>query len=103
MSPIGPPTRSFRAFSLVCACTSLLLCIPIAAAVAAYPLGWAVPAAVLVIYAALLWSRPAAFLIVLPAVIPALDLGLWTGWTLVDESDVFILTTLAVLLLRTPP
>jgi hypothetical protein len=97
------PSRSSWVPLLVRSCVSLLLCVAVAAAVVAYPLGWAVPAAVLVIYAALLWWRPSAFLIVLPVVIPALDFGLWTGWTLVDESDVFILASLAVLLVRTPP
>ncbi len=60
-------------------------------------------AAILVAYGVLLWYRPAAFLLVLPVVLPALDLGLWSGWIMVAEPDFFILTTLAVLMIRTPP
>lgn len=82
---------------------SLLLIGAVIAAIAAYPLGVAVPAAILVLYAALLWRIPSAFLVVLPFAIPVVDLGLWTGWTVVEESDLFVLTTIAVLLVRTPP
>jgi O-antigen ligase len=70
---------------------------------AAYPLPpWPLAIALLA-YAIALWRWPVIFLLVLPIVIPALDLGLWTGWMVVGESDFFVLTTLAVLLLRTPP
>src|ERR1700744_5068088 len=68
-----------------------------------YPLPvWPLSIAVIA-YAAALWRWPALFLVILPIVIPALDLGLWTGWLVVGESDLFILVTLAVLLLRAPP
>ncbi|HEX3574653.1 MAG TPA: hypothetical protein VHU42_08645 [Rhodopila sp.] len=68
-----------------------------------YPLAsWSL-AAPLLAYAALLWWRPVAFLLVLPCVLPAWDLGLWTGWMMVGESDFFVLTTIAVLLIRAPP
>jgi hypothetical protein len=71
--------------------------------IASYPLSpWPLAAALLA-YAATLWRWPALFLLILPIVIPACDLGLWTGWMVVGESDLFILITLAVLLLRTPP
>ncbi len=59
--------------------------------------------AFLVVYAAALWRWPAAFLVVLPIVLPAFDLGLWTGWMMVGESDLFILVSVAVLLIRAPP
>lgn len=69
----------------------------------AYPLmQWPLTSA-LVGYAALLWFRPAAFLLVVPAVLPAWDASIWTGWMLVSEADLFMLVTLAVLLIRTPP
>ena len=71
--------------------------------VACYPLGPWPLAAVLATYAALLWYRPAAFLIVIPVVLPAYDLGLWTGWMMVGESDLFILITIAILIVRNPP
>jgi O-antigen ligase len=68
-----------------------------------YPLpAWSI-AGPLAAYAALLWWRPAAFLLVIPCVLPAWDLGLWTGWMMIGESDLFIAVTVAVLLLRTPP
>lgn len=68
-----------------------------------YPLPeWPFSIAVLA-YAALLWRRPGAFLVVLPIVLPAFDLGMWTGWVSVGESDVAVLLTLAVLLIRAPP
>jgi O-antigen ligase len=68
-----------------------------------YPLPtWPLVAA-LAAYAATLWRWPAIFLLVLPVVTPALDLGLWTGWMVIGESDFFVLITLAILLLRTPP
>ncbi len=68
-----------------------------------YPVQPAVLGAVLIVYGALLWRWPPALLLVLPVVYPALDLGLWSGWTMVAESDLFFLVTLAVLTIRTPP
>ena len=68
-----------------------------------YPLASWPLATALLAYAALLWRFPAAFLFVLPVVLPALDLGLWTGWMVVGESDLFVLATLSVLLVRLPP
>jgi hypothetical protein len=70
---------------------------------ASYPLPVWPLAAALAAYAAVLWRWPALFLFILPIVIPAFDLGLWTGWIVVGESDFFILATVAVLILRTPP
>ncbi|MDR3533265.1 MAG: hypothetical protein P4L90_22240 [Rhodopila sp.] len=70
---------------------------------ARYPVAQWPLAVALAAYTALLWYRPAAFLLVLPIVLPAWDLGLWTGWMMVGESDLFILTTIAVLMVRDPP
>ena len=68
-----------------------------------YPLEpWFLSAAV-ASYVLLLWRFPGAFLIVLPIVIPAFDLGLWTGWTMAAEADLFVLATVGVLLIRTTP
>ena len=68
-----------------------------------YPLpAWPLSLALLG-YAAALWRWPALFLIVLPIALPAIDLGLWTGWMVVAESDLFVLVTVAVLLIRNPP
>ena len=68
----------------------------------AYPLPvWPLALAV-ALYAAALWRFPALFLVVLPTVLPALDLGAWTGWTAIGEADFFVLATLAILAIRSP-
>jgi hypothetical protein len=70
---------------------------------ARYPLpSWPL-AATLAAYSIALWRWPSLFLLILPIVIPAYDLGLWTGWMVIGESDLVILATIAVLLIRTPP
>lgn len=67
-----------------------------------YPLPIIPVAAASAAAAALLWRWPAAFLLAVPAALPALDLGLWTGWMVVGEADFVILLALAVLLIRVP-
>jgi hypothetical protein len=67
-----------------------------------YPLPVGPLAAGLLGFATALWRWPALFLLVLPIVVPACDLGLWTGWMDVGESDLFILTSMLVLVLRVP-
>ncbi|USX24315.1 hypothetical protein NHH73_16945 [Oxalobacteraceae bacterium OTU3CINTB1] len=47
-------------------------------------------------YAALLWWRPALWLLLVPAALPWLDLGTWTGWFYVDELDLMLMATAAV-------
>ena len=71
--------------------------------VARFPVMPGVLASGLTAYACLLWFCPAAFLVVLPVVLLTWDLGLWSGWTTIAESDFFVLATLVVLLIRTPP
>lgn len=71
--------------------------------VSRFPVNPEILAGVLAAYGVLLWYRPAAFLLVLPVVLPAFDLGIWSGWIMVAESDFFVLTTLAVLIVRVPP
>ena len=80
------------------------ICLPLTIVLAAnYPLvPWALGIA-LAVYAAALWRWPSLWLIVLPALLPSLDLTPWTGWTLVGESDLFVLLTIAILALRAPP
>jgi len=70
---------------------------------ARYPLPPAPLAAVLALYAAALWRWPGLWLVVVPAVLPAFDLTMWTGWLMASESDAFLLVTLGVLVLRAPP
>jgi len=53
-------------------------------------------------YTLWLWYRPAAWLLVVPALVPLLDLTLYTGHRLFDELDLMLLATAGVLLLRRP-
>jgi hypothetical protein len=76
---------------------------PIAAIFARYPLPIWPLTAMLATYAVALSRWPALYLLLLPAVLPALDLGRWTGWTMIGEADLFVLATLAVLVVRDPP
>lgn len=74
----------------------------IVGAVLNYPLnGWWL-AVFLSIYAAILWVRPPIWMLILPALLPTLDLAPWTGWFFIDEFDLFMLTTIAVVLWRGP-
>ena len=68
-----------------------------------YPLPEWPLAVALLAYAIALWRWPALYLVVVPATLPALDLGMWTGWIMVGESDLFVLVTIAILALREPP
>ncbi|MFP4147302.1 MAG: VanZ family protein [Halorhodospira sp.] len=54
----------------------------------------------LLVYALLLWRYPLAWLWVLPALVPALDWSLWTGWLHLGEVDLFIAMTLAITMAR---
>jgi hypothetical protein len=79
-----------------------LCVVPIVWILAIFPLTpWPLAAAV-ALYAAALWRWPVAFLLVLPAVLPALDLGFWTGWTVIKSADLFVLATISVLMVRVP-
>ena len=68
-----------------------------------YPLPPWILGAGLLFYAVVLWRWPVAFLLVLPCVLPAWDGGLWTGWMMIGEADLFVMATVAVLLIRRPP
>ena len=52
----------------------------------------------LAIYAAIILFRPFLWLLVIPALLPVLYLAPYSGWVFFDEFDLFLLTTLAVLL-----
>ncbi|MBK1640321.1 hypothetical protein CKO12_00170 [Chromatium okenii] len=54
----------------------------------------------LVVYLLLLWRYPAAWLVILPALLPVLDLTLWTGRLYGGEYDLIVGATLALGLLR---
>jgi hypothetical protein len=97
MSRITEPPRLIVRLILAAACFAA-----VAWGVAAYPLpAWPLAIA-LAVYAGALWRWPALYLIVVPAVLPAFDLGIWTGWIMVAESDLGILVTIAILTLREP-
>jgi VanZ family protein len=96
-APVGRRVTVIGVF-VSAACAALA-----AAAVMRYPLGPVWPAAGLLAYAAVLWRWPAAWLVAVPFALPCLDFSPWTGWLLVGESDLVVLVTVAVLLLRDPP
>ena len=55
-----------------------------------------------VVYTFVLIIYPPFWLIAVPCAVPLLDLGELTGWTLINELDVLILNTVAVLAIRAP-
>jgi hypothetical protein len=99
--PTAVPTRANVFIPTACLAT---VCLVLAVwFLLRYPLPPWPLAAALAAYSAALWRWPSLFLLVLPIVVPAYDLGLWTGWMVVGESDLFVLATIAILLIRTPP
>ncbi len=54
----------------------------------------------LALYGGLLWRQPLAWLLVVPAALPVLDLAPWSGRFFLDEFDLLMAVTLAVLILR---
>jgi hypothetical protein len=80
------------------------ICLALAAWIAVnYPLAPRVLSIALLLYAVALWRWPSAWLAVVPAVLPALDLTPWAGWTQIGEPDLFVLVTVGILALRAPP
>jgi len=55
------------------------------------------------LYAVVLWRHPAFCLPAVLALLPLLDLSLWSGWILLNEFDLLLAVTLALRLLRRPP
>ena len=87
-------------FRYIIVCLSI---VPVVWILAVFPLlHWPLAVAI-VVYTAVLWRWPVTFLLVLPVVLPALDLGFWTGWTTIEVPDLFVLATLGVLIMRSPP
>ncbi len=68
-----------------------------------YPLGSAWLALALGAYAAALWRYPAVGLPAVLASLPLLDFSPWSGWILLNEFDLLVMTTLGVRLLRRAP
>jgi hypothetical protein len=80
------------------------ICLTLAAAITVnYPLAPWIFGIILVVYALALWRWPALWLAVIPAVLPFFDLTPWTGWIQVSEPDLFMLVTIGILALLTPP
>ena len=80
------------------------ICFASAAAIAVnYPLVPWVLGIALLLYGLALWRWPSLWLAVIPAMLPAVDLTPWTGWTWVGEPDLFVLVTIGILALRAPP
>jgi hypothetical protein len=92
------PAKSLAMFTIAAVCLTLATVIA-----ANYPLGPGILGTALVVYALALWRWPSLWLVIVPAVFPALDLTPWTGWMYVSEPDLFVLTSIAVLVLRVPP
>jgi len=88
------PWRILAAFGCIALTVVVLARYPLAP----WPLALALGA-----YAVLLLRWPVIWLLVVPAILPAVDLAPWTGWLYVGESDLFVMVTAAVLLLRSPP
>lgn len=79
---------------------ALLLLAVLAVASSRFPINpWMLNGA-LAVYAVVLWIRPQAWLLLVPALLPVLDLAPWTGWFYVEELDLVLLTTAAVLYWR---
>ena len=83
------------------ATAGLLLLFTLALAVSWPVAAWALTPA-LIGYAGLLLWRPQFGLLIIPALIPTLDLGLYTGRLYLSELDLFLAATLAVVLWRWP-
>lgn len=92
------PAAILAGFVIAAVCLALTITL-----LANYPLTPVVLGTALVLYAVALWRWPGLWLAVVPAVLPTFDLTPWTGWTQVGEPDLFVLITIAVLVLRAPP
>ena len=105
-SPGAPPATAARhgiAWRTLRHCVAACCLIPAGWTLACYPLGPLPLLFSLLLYAMILVRWPGLFPLLLAVIIPAVDLGLWTGWMMVSEADLFIVTTIAVLLVRDPP
>jgi O-antigen ligase len=103
-APVDRVEPAHRSRSGVARVAAAIAAAMLAMAIAArYPLAPALLIALLLAYAAALWRWPPLFLAVVPAALAGCDLGIWTGWTVVEEPDLVVLVTIAVLLVRAPP
>lgn len=80
-----------------------LLLLAVSASLADFPFWPLVLGIGLLVYGVLLWFQPLAWLLVVPVALPLFDLAPWSGRFFLDEFDLLLAVTLAVLLLRGPP
>jgi len=69
-------------------------------AVNVYPANKFAVIPLLSVYAVVLWMRPSLWLFAVPALLPVLDLAPRTGWFFLEEYDLFLLATAAVVYWR---
>ncbi|MCC6202773.1 MAG: VanZ family protein, partial [Gammaproteobacteria bacterium] len=110
-APATTPTRRAAAVartahddrrpSLLCRVLGTALLALTALLTARYPVGAILLALGLGGYALVLYRVPSLWFALVPAALPVLDFADRTGWSLVDEFDLLLLVTLAMLLLRT--
>jgi len=79
-----------------------VLAIAIVLVTLAYPGPQTILALALGVYALALARDPGTWLVVVPALLPVLDLAQWTGSIYIDEFDLLVMTTIAVLCFRRP-
>jgi len=99
-APTAIPTKPsrFSVFGPVPVLGAILL-LAVGFGVLRYPTGAIWLALGLCIYAVALIPNPSLWLFALPALLPILDRGQWTGWLFADEFDLLILTTIGALCL----
>lgn len=68
-----------------------------------YPPGLLLPLLVVSAYCAVLWFHPNAWLIALPAALPVLDFGMWTGNVVYTEFDWLFFSSMAMVFWRKRP
>jgi hypothetical protein len=81
---------------------ALAFFVGLALSLAVYPLAGNWLALVLAAYALLLWWRPDCWLLALPALLPVLDLAPHTGWFFLEEIDLLLMLTMAIIFWRWP-
>lgn len=75
---------------------SFLAVVAVVVAAYHYPLNGYLLGGGLAVYAVILWFRPHAWLLLVPALLPVLDFGPWTGWIFFNEFDLLVLVTVCV-------
>ncbi len=98
--PQGGSLPSTAASNPVRVLAAILLLAGAGIAIWHYPLGGGWLMLALGLYAVVLWRHPGLCLPAVLALLPLLDLSLWSGWILLSEFDLLMAVTLAVRLSR---